>query len=103
MTTRARPLLLAASLVVLAGSACRISLPDDPMLDLDLFEGLTWNAAEIVPGAPWIRAGADRELGTNDDRILPRFRGDVDLVISGMSTYFSFVLPRKTRCIVHSM
>lgn len=93
MTARARPLLLAASLVVLAGSACRISLPDDPMLDLDLFEGLTWNAAEIVPGAPWIRAGADRELGTNDDRILPRFRGDVDLVLRTGRTSLGATIP----------
>lgn len=73
--------LVAAACVSLAASRCRIGKADDPMLDFDVFEGATWDAAEIVPGAPWIRAGRDRELGTADDRFETDVLGDVDLVL----------------------
>jgi hypothetical protein len=73
--------LVAVSCLSLASSRCRIGKPDDPMLDFDVFEGATWDAAEIVPDAPWIRAGRDREFGTRDDRFEVDVRGDVDLVL----------------------
>jgi len=75
------PLLLVAAVALLGSGRCRIVLPDDPLLDFDVFEPFTWNAAEIVPGAPWIRAGRDREIGTQDDRIEADVLGDVDLVL----------------------
>lgn len=73
--------LVAVACVSLAASRCRIGKADDPMLDLDIFEGATWDAAEIVPDAPWIRAGRDRQLGTDDDRFEIDVRGDADLVL----------------------
>lgn len=81
MRRGARLALVLAACVSLAGSRCRIGKPDDPLLDFDVFEPATWDAAEIVPDAPWIRAGRDRRLGTDDDRFEADVRGDVDLVL----------------------
>lgn len=54
--------------------------PGDPLAG-DPIDPETGMAAEIVPGAPWIRPGPDDELGTADDVFVPGVVGDVDLVV----------------------
>jgi hypothetical protein len=90
---RIRLAALAVALLVLPGSVCRILLEGDPLLSMDVFDGLTWNAAEIVPNAPWIRAGRDRELGTPDDEIRPDVRGDIDLVLRSGGAAIGATIP----------
>ena len=87
---------LAIAALALPGSTCRIVLEGDPLLSLDVFDGQTWNAAEIVPNAPWIRPGRDRELGTADDDIRPNVRGDIDLVLRSGGAAIGATIPAPT-------
>jgi hypothetical protein len=87
---------LAIAALALPGSVCRIVLEGDPLLSLDVFDGQTWNAAEIVPNAPWIRPGRDRELGTADDEIKPSVRGDIDLVLRSGGAAIGATIPAPT-------
>lgn len=78
--------LAAAAATLLGATQCYIVKPDDPLLDGDVLDPLPWDAAEIVPGAPWIRRGRDRVFGTDDDffetdRDGALVRGDLDLVL----------------------
>jgi len=95
-TRRIRLAGLAVALLALPGSVCQIVLEGDPLLNLDVFDGLTWNAAEIVPNAPWIRPGPDRELGTPDDDIRPNVRGDIDLVLRSGGAVIGATIPAPT-------
>ncbi len=72
---------LAIAALALPAGTCVIVKEGDPLLNFDAFDGRTWNAAEIVPDTPWIRRGADKELGTADDVIVTTVRGDTDLVL----------------------
>ncbi len=65
----------------------------DPLLDLDTADPETGLAAEIVPGAPWIRPGPDGEFGTEDDIVFPHVTGDNDLVVRTGITNFSGAFP----------
>lgn len=80
-TRRLRFAALAIAALALPAGTCVIVKEGDPLLNFDALDGRTWNAAEIVPDTPWIRRGADKELGTADDVILTTVRGDVDLVL----------------------
>lgn len=66
--------------------------PNDLMLHLDPVDPATGQLAEIVPYAPWVTAGPDGELGTEDDIIgLPI--GDADLALRTGIQSFSGPLP----------
>jgi hypothetical protein len=93
---RIRVAALAIALLALPASKCRIVKDGDPLLNLDAFDGLTWNAAEIVPNTPWIRPGRDRELGTADDKIDSCVRGDVDLVLRTGGAAIGGTIPAPT-------
>ena len=93
---RIRVAALAIAVLALPGSVCQIVLTGDPLLNLDVFDGFTWNAAEIVPNAPWIRSGPDRELGTPDDDIRPSVRGDIDLVLRSGGAVIGATIPAPT-------
>lgn len=93
MSVRTRIALFAAALPLLGASACRIYLPEDPMLNLDYVDGAIWNAAEIVPDTPWMRPGGDREFGTADDWVHREIRGDVDLVLRTGLTALGAAVP----------
>ena len=87
---------LAIAVLALPGSTCVIHLPDDPLLNLDVFDGFIFNAAEIVPNAPWIRPGRDFKLGTADDEINTSVLGDVDLVLRTGVAAFGATIPAPT-------
>ncbi len=93
---RLRVAVLAIALLALPASTCRIVKDDDPLLNLDAVDALTWNAAEIVPNAPWIRPGPDRRFGTADDVIDSRLRGDVDLVLRSGGAAIGATIPAPT-------
>ena len=85
MRARGARCLAVLALVVVGGARAdepeTYSNPDDPMLHGDVLDPQLDRAAEILPGAPWIRPGPDGELGTSDDVIYTQVRGDVDIVI----------------------
>lgn len=67
---------LAIGLVAMAGPAFEtVFAPDDPLLDGDPIDPATGRAAEIVPGAPWVR------WTDGGWRVERRVVGDVDLVV----------------------
>lgn len=66
---------------VATASLAAVAASCDPIFAGDPIDPDTQRAAEIVPGAPWVRAGADGRLGTPDDEILGDVIGDVDLVL----------------------
>jgi hypothetical protein len=80
----------------LPASTCRISKDGDPLLNQDVLDSLTWDAAEIVPNAPWIRPGRDRKLGTADDVIDASALGDVDLVLRTGGAAIGATIPAPT-------
>ena len=69
--------------------------PGDPLAG-DPIDPETGVAAEIVPGAPWIRPGPDEELGTADDEFVPDVRGDVALVVRVRSRALTEAFPAPT-------
>lgn len=80
---------LACSLLALGfDDGCDDYEPDpfDYMLAGDPIDPDTGMAAEIVPGAPWVRPGPDGEFNTPDDRIASGVVGDVDLVLRTVSS-----------------
>ena len=93
---RIRVVALAIALLALPASTCRIVKDGDPLLNFDVFDGRTWNAAEIVPNAPWIRPGPDHQLGTADDVIDSSVRGDVDLVLRTGGAAIGATIPAPT-------
>ncbi len=66
---------------VAATSLAALAASCDPIFAGDPIDPDTQRAAEIVPGAPWVRPGSDGKLGTADDEILVDVIGDVDLVL----------------------
>jgi hypothetical protein len=71
-------------------------LPEGDPLAGDPIDPDTGVAAEIVPGAPWIRPGPDDELGTADDEFVPNVSGDVDLVVRVRSAELADAFPPPT-------
>lgn len=93
---RRAALAVAAFALLLPGANCEIVKEGDPLLNRDAFDGARWDAAEIVPGTPWIVAGPDREIGTDDDRIRTKVVGDVDLVLRSARTTIGATVPPPT-------
>lgn len=55
--------------------------PEDPILDGDPIDPSTGWPAFLLPGVPWIGAGADGRFGTEDDRIDTSITGDIDIFV----------------------
>ncbi|MBW2391099.1 MAG: hypothetical protein JRG89_22080 [Deltaproteobacteria bacterium] len=76
--------------LMLLGNTCRLMVfdPQDLLLHRDVMDPGTGRAAEIVPGAAWIRPGPDGKFETADDSILWWVSGDADLVVrAGISSF----------------
>ena len=88
---------LAAVGLLTLGSRCDVNVKvydqSDPLFFQDQMDTDTQRAAEIVPGAPWIRLGPDGEFEDDEDSILGWVSGDADLIVRTGITSFTGPFP----------
>jgi hypothetical protein len=80
-----------AAVIALNAACLSTGGPADPMFQGDYF--LLGRPLELLPDVPWITAGQDGRLGTEDDSILFSVTGDVDLAVRTGVTEIGTTLP----------